>query len=207
MFDMSAILASGLAFFVVAASPGPANISNATIAMSHGRKASLIYGTGLVCGVMFWGLIAVSGLGAVLQSSVYVLMVLKVLGGVYLLWLAYLSGKAAYHGETSAYRLSGQNKWFVRGLLLNISNPKTVIAWLAALTVGMQPGDGMMVLLTNFAVCTLAGAIAIVLHSLAFSMRRVMSAYQRFSRWISGVVAGLFALAGLGLIRSAFSRS
>ncbi len=69
MIDLISLASTGLAFFVVAVSPGPANISNATIAMNHGRKASLIYGLGLSCGLVFRGLIAASGMGAVLRSS------------------------------------------------------------------------------------------------------------------------------------------
>ena len=34
-----------------------------------------------------------------------------------------------------------------------------------------------------------------------------MNAYQKVSRWINGVMAGLFAAAGLGMISSAFQRS
>lgn len=34
----------------------------------------------------------------------------------------------------------------------------------------------------------------------------VMTGYRRCQRWIDGAVAGLFSLAGFGLIRSAFQR-
>lgn len=36
MIDLVSLASIGMAFFVVAVSPGPANISNATVAMSHG---------------------------------------------------------------------------------------------------------------------------------------------------------------------------
>lgn len=42
MTDFISLASTGLAFFIVAASPGPATISNAAIAMNHGRKTSLI---------------------------------------------------------------------------------------------------------------------------------------------------------------------
>ena len=50
---MSSLFSIGLPFFVIAASPGPANISNTTVAMSRGRKVSLIYGAGLSIGLAF----------------------------------------------------------------------------------------------------------------------------------------------------------
>ena len=93
MIDLFSLFSSGIAFFVIAVSPGPANISNATIAMSKGRRTSLIYGAGLSTGLVFWGIVAASGMGAILQNSVYLLMALKIFGGLYLLRLAYLSVK------------------------------------------------------------------------------------------------------------------
>mgnify|MGYP001322586113 CR=1 FL=1 len=50
MADLSGILAIALAFFVVAVSPGPANIAVATIAMRFGRAAGLVFGAGLAAG-------------------------------------------------------------------------------------------------------------------------------------------------------------
>jgi len=44
MIDLICLASTTVAFFIIAVSPGTANISNATIAMSHGRKESLIYG-------------------------------------------------------------------------------------------------------------------------------------------------------------------
>lgn len=56
MIELASLASSGLAFFLIAISPGPATISNATIAMSYGRKMSLVYGLDLSCGLAFWEL-------------------------------------------------------------------------------------------------------------------------------------------------------
>lgn len=206
MLDIFSLASTGLAFFVVAVSPGPANISNATIAMSHGRRTSLVYGAGLSCGLVFWGLIAASGMGAVLQGSLYVLMVLKVFGGLYLLWLAYQSGLSAWRAEEQTPVAPREQRWFVRGLLLNMSNPKSIIAWMAALSVGLDANDGFDTVLAATAVCIVVGFINNALYSILFSIGGMMRGYQHFKRRIHGVVAVLFTFAGFGLIRSAFNR-
>lgn len=200
------LLSIGLAFFVIAVSPGPANISNATIAMTYGRKASVTYGLGLSSGLVFWGLVAASGMGAILQSSLYVLMVLKVLGGVYLLWLAFLSGKSAWQKTSSDMQLNAKRNWFLRGLLLNLSNPKSVLAWMAALAVGLNDNDGLYAIIVATFICMLLGFAINFAYSLLFSMSGVMKTYQKVKHWVSGVVAGVFAFAGFGLIKSAFNR-
>lgn len=206
MIDIASLAACGLAFFVVAVSPGPATISNATIAMSQGRWPSLVYGFGLSFGLVFWGLIAASGMGAVLQSSLYVLMVLKVVGGVYLLWLALQSARSAWQPETLSTATVHTRNLFAKGLLLNISNPKSVIAWMAALSIGIDGNDSFAALLAATAVCVVVGIAVNALYSFLFSMPGVMHGYQRCRRWINGAVAGMFALAGFGLIRSALLR-
>ncbi|SDX58437.1 Threonine/homoserine/homoserine lactone efflux protein [Ruegeria halocynthiae] len=206
MIDLTSLAVTALAFFVVAVSPGPANISNAAVAMTYGRKTSLRYGVGLSCGLVFWGLVAASGMGAVLQSSLYVLMVLKVLGGLYLLWLAWQSGRSALQSDAARVSVPAKGKWFWRGLILNLSNPKSVIAWMAALSVGLGPDDGLLSVAVATLICIVAGFLNNFLYSMLFSISGMMAAYRRFRRRIDGVVAGLFAVAGFGLIRSAFTR-
>lgn len=210
MIDVFSLATSGLAFFVVAVTPGPANISNATIAMSRGRKTSLIYATGLSCGLVFWGLIAASGMGAVLQSSRYLLTLLKILGGLYLLWLAALSIRAARRSEQTDMAVStGERRfrgWFLKGLLLNISNPKSVIAWMAALSLGVNANDGIPALIGATVVCICVSFANNAMYSVLFSFSGMMRWYQQYRRWIDGAAGAFFAVAGLGLLRTAFSR-
>jgi Putative threonine efflux protein len=145
-------------------------------------------------------------MGAVLQSSFYVLMVLKVLGGLYLLWLAFVSARSALQPESESTTSIQSRNWFFKGLLLNISNPKSVIAWMAALSIGLDANDSIWSVAAATSVCIVVGFAVNALYTLLFSMKGVMQGYQRCRRWVSGVVAGLFTLAGVGLIRSAFAR-
>ena len=200
------LAATALAFFVVAVSPGPANISIAAISMSRGRRTGLTYGMGLGCGILVWGLVAASGMGAVLQASVYALVALKIAGGLYLLWLAWASARAAMAPSGEIAGVRGEGNWFWRGLILNLSNPKSVLARMAALSAGLGPEDGWASVAVATLLCIAIGFGNYVGYALVFSLGGMRSAYARARRWIDGVVAGLFALAGVGLLRSAFTR-
>ena len=208
MSEVFGLLSIGLAFFVVAVSPGPANIANATTAMCYGRKTSVTFALGLTSGLLFWGIIAATGLGTVLQTSVYLLMALKVLGGCYLLWLAWLSIKAVLNPDidqaSNVDKQTSLSSWFVKGLIINISNPKTVIAWMAALSMGMDSQSNVSMLIAGVAVCLLVGLLTNLMYSMLFSVRGVMNSYQKFHRWINGIAAALFALGGVKLTSSAF---
>lgn len=210
MIDVPSLISIGLAFFIVAVSPGPANISNAAIAMSKGRKISLVYGAGLSVGLFLWGIVAASGLGVILQGSIYLLMLLKIIGGVYLLWLAYLSFKSSFNSTSTISqnhtKETGYRKWFIRGFILNLSNPKTVVAWMAALSVGMGASNDVIFLVAAVITCMLVGFFVNVMYSLLFSIDGVANTYQKIGHLADRFIAGMFALAGLGLVRSAFSR-
>ena len=71
-----------------------------------------MFGTGLACGLAFWGGVAATGLGSVLQGSAHLLMALKLLGGGYLLWLAFQSGRTALRGIEAGKEFLGRGRWF-----------------------------------------------------------------------------------------------
>ena len=206
MDGIDSILSVVLAFFVVTVSPGPANIAVATVAMSTGRRNGLLFGAGLSCGLAFWGLIAATGMGAVLESSASLLTSLKICGALYLLWLAFQSGRSALKKTDQAPPAQREGRWFIRGLILNLSNPKAVVAWMAALSVGLGSGDSSAHVIIATLICMVLGVVNSVGYAFAFSLPGFMAGYRRLRRWVDAAVAGLFALAGFGLIRSAFSR-
>ncbi len=206
MPDIAGSVTVAVAFFVAAAAPGPATIAVAAVSMHAGRKAGLLFGLGLGTGLAAWGLVAATGLGALLEASGYALVSLKLLGGAYLLWLACSAARsAAGAARTRADAAAGRHD-FRRGLLLNLSNPKAVFAWMAVLTLGLGDGIGAVDVMLATATCMGLGFLIYAVYAVAFSTSGAMTVYRRARRWIDGAVAGLFALAGIGLIRSAFAR-
>ena len=195
-----------IAFFIVTVSPGPANIAVATVSMSSGRHSGLSFGLGLSVGLACWGLVAATGLGVILQASESALLVLKLFGGIYLLWLAYQSTISSISPSVNLTKSQKEGRWFMRGLFLNLSNPKAVVAWMAALSTGLGVGDSVTQVAIATCTCILIGIANYTGHAVVFSFSGAMSGYQRFRRWIDGVVAGMFAIAGFGLIKSALSR-
>ncbi|MEM5473196.1 LysE family translocator [Hoeflea sp. AS60] len=206
MAGLDNILTIALAFFVVTISPGPANIAVATVSMNSGRKAGLLFGLGLSVGLGIWGLVAATGLGVILQDTSYLLSVLKFLGGLYLLWLAFQSSRSAMRTTHTLGASSERGHWFRRGLILNLSNPKAVVAWMAALSMGLSQETNASIVAVATLICVFLGFVNYAGYAVTFSLPGFMSGYKRLRRGIEGIVAGLFAIAGLSLIRSAFSR-
>ncbi|WP_306118768.1 MULTISPECIES: LysE family translocator [unclassified Roseitalea] len=212
MLDWTGLAAIFAAFFVVTVSPGPARLAVSTVSAARGRRNGMMFGCGLGLGLALWGIVAATGLGAVLQTTTHLLAALKVAGGLYLLWLAHGSARSAMRKDDASSHSDGdpsvnERSWFMRGLLLNLSNPKAVVAWMAALSVGLgaESGWGGVAIATGG--CIMIGFAIYAAFAAAFSISAVMRCYARARRWIDGIVAALFALAGLALIRSAVSRA
>ena len=205
MIDATALGTIAAAFFLVAAAPGPATLGCASVAMAQGRRAGLAFAAGLGAGLTVWGVLAALGLGAILETSAIALFWLKIAGGLYLLWLAWGAGRAAL-GDGSPVAETGSGRWVRRGLLLNLSNPKAVFAWMATLALGLDPATGPGGVALATALCAAIGFAIYIVWALGFSLTGVRAAYAKARRWVDGAVAALFTAAGLGLIRSAFAR-
>jgi cysteine/O-acetylserine efflux protein len=103
--------------------PGPSNISSASLAVLHGYKNTLRYQAGLAAGVFL--LMFVSGL---LSTTIVKLFpsfepIMRFIGAIYILYLAFAILKASYtFTETDSKPLG-----FMHGFILQILNPKLFI--------------------------------------------------------------------------------
>ncbi len=188
----------GLATFaIVCASPGPAVLAMVTTAMARGMGAAMRLNLGLTLALGVWGLFAAAGFGAVLAAAPSALIGFKVGGGAYLLWLAWGAGCAAIRPASGTLAIPSG---FRAGLILNLSNPKAVFAWTATIAVGTPPDmPGLAWLLVPLTM--VATVLIYAIYGLIFSRPLMRGAYASARRWIDGVASGLFALAGLALMR------
>jgi threonine efflux protein len=206
MENIESYLTIAAAFFIVTVSPGPANLALATVAMHSGRTAGLFFGLGLSAGLAFWGAVAATGLGVVVQGTTMLLTLLKFIGGAYLVWLAIQSGRSAARRTEDTIVSMQKGGWFGRGLVLNLSNPKAVVAWMAALSMGLGQETDAQAVAVATVICAVLGLMNYTGYALTFSLPGFMAGYRKSRRWIDGIAAGLFALAGFSLIRSALTR-
>lgn len=201
--DAATLVAPLLAFFFAAASPGPATLAVSAISMEQGRRAGLILGLGLSLGVSFWGVLAAFGLGTLLIAWAPALIGLKVLGGLYLLYLAWISARSAMRtaGEASLAGASEAGRGlFWRGLALNLMNPKAILAWAAVMAIGLPPDGREVYLALVTALCAIMTLGIYAGYAVLFSMPPVRAAYLRGRRWCDAVFAAGFAVAGLRLL-------
>jgi homoserine/homoserine lactone efflux protein len=181
--------------------PGPNSLLVLTHGALHGHRRTLFTVAGGAVG--FVALIALSmlGIGALLKASVHALLVLKLLGGAYLIWLGIQLWRApAIHLCSNAdvpHRARGSDM-FRQGLLTAVSNPKALLFYGAFLPQFIDPARD---LLTQFIVmATVFVAVEILVeYLLALLAHRIRPWLQRAGKNFNRVCGGMFAAMGAAL--------
>ncbi|MDD2897373.1 MAG: LysE family translocator [Desulfuromonadaceae bacterium] len=128
---------------LLALSPGPDNLFVMTQAAQQGRKAGLLVTLGLCSGLLFHTAAVTFGLAALFKASAVAFTALKCVGAGYLLYLAILSFRAGRTiGPAAAAALLSPASLYRRGVIMNITNPKVSIFFLAFLPQFADPGNG-----------------------------------------------------------------
>ena len=150
-------LISALSYVLVSSfTPGPSNISSASMAVLHGYRNTLRYQAGLAVGVFL--LMLLSGLlsSTLLQIFPALEPTLRYVGAAYILYLAFALLKASYTFAANETRPLG----IANGILLQILNPKLVVyaftlfsAFLASLTKDVSQVLIISLLLAGISFC------------------------------------------------------
>ena len=144
-------LQTTLTFFatsvLLALSPGPDNVFVLLHSAVHGRKAGLLVVLGLCSGLLFHTAAVALGLAAVFAASAAAFTALKLVGAGYLLWLAWGAWNApAGPLQESAQPAMGALQTYLRGVVMNATNPKVAIFFLAFLPQFTDPARGAVAL-------------------------------------------------------------
>jgi len=124
-----------IAALLITATPGPDNLMVLSMGMSRGPREGIAFGLGCAFGCLNHTLLAVVGITAVIAASPTALTVLKLVGGLYLIWLGYRAWRRV--GAVSSDMMPGDNdspaKLFLRGCVANAINPKVALFFLSFL--------------------------------------------------------------------------
>jgi len=184
---------------LLALSPGPDNLFVMTQAAQQGRRAGLLVTLGLCTGLLVHTAAVTFGIAALFKASAAAFTILKFTGAGYLLYLAVLSMRAgtATGATTAAVRL-GSAALYRRGIIMNITNPKVSIFFLAFLPQFVDPSKGplhlqFLLLGGIFIVATIIvfGAISILAGVFGERFRESAFVQKVLNRAAAGIFAGL----------------
>ena len=145
MISIEVLLAVFVASVVLGLVPGPDNIFVLTQSALYGKLSGLFVTLGLCTGLLFHTAAVAFGVAAIFQASEIAFTVLKLCGAGYLLYLAWGAFRASAE-KISAEGKNGLRNWalYRRGIIMNVTNPKVSIFFLAFLPQFADPRSGAL---------------------------------------------------------------
>jgi threonine/homoserine/homoserine lactone efflux protein len=187
--------------FTIAAAVGPISLLVIRRTLSEGRVVGLVSGLGVATADATYGAIAAFGLGAITQVLVEARHILGLVGGLFLLWLAWRTARAEPHDPASVRpRRGGLAAAYASILGLTLTNPMTILSFAALFAgLGVTSGEPGGAALVTLGVALGSGTWWVVLTSVASVLRtRITTTWVRRINVASGVVIGAFAVVAIG---------
>ena len=206
MNDYLFFIPIAIALGVGVISPGPSFLFVAQTAMQKTRAHGIATSLGMGTGAMLLALMAILGLFVVLQTIPVLYLVLKILGGLYLFYIAYLMWKSAddpiianEQSEPPVKQYGSFRKAYLLGLFTQLSNPKTAIViggiFMAFLPENIPEYSIPLLSLMAFII----DASWYIVVSIALTTASAQRVYMRFKKYINRLASGLMGLLGLKL--------
>lgn len=198
------LLGIAVAIAIGAMSPGPSFVLVSRISVANTRLHGLAAAIGMGLGGALFAVLALAGLIALLERVESLYLVLKVAGGLYLVYLGMMiwRGAAAPISVGSAEGRSMQSlpRSLALGFVTQISNPKTAVVYASIFAALMPQNPPLMVVVALPPVIFLieAGWYAIV--AIAFSAPRSQRAYLNAKHWVDRLAGAVIGALGLRLI-------
>jgi threonine/homoserine/homoserine lactone efflux protein len=181
---------------VLALSPGPDNLFVLMQSALWGRRAGVVVVLGLCTGLIAHTAAVAIGLAALFAASATAFTVIKLLGAAYLVYLAWAAFSAGV-GASAGRPPPRQTAWqlYRRGVIMNLTNPKVSIFFLAFLPQFTSPARGSLTLQTLalgalFMLATLLVFGGIAFFSGVFGEKIQRSA--RAQRWLNRAAGAIF---------------
>lgn len=211
---LSIFITVGLAHFLALLSPGPDFVLIVKSAIKNDSKDAI----GVALGITFANAVYIGlcliGVGSILAASAPIMITLKIIGGLFLMYLgiqALRARKDAYdqfqvaQSPHSNIPKTTFLKEFTAGFLSGIFNPKNLLFYLSLFTVVLTPeisfvfklGLGIWMTVVVFAWDT---AVIFLL-----STRKVRAKFTQVAYYIDKVTGALLGVIGLTIVRTAIA--
>jgi threonine/homoserine/homoserine lactone efflux protein len=204
MTAFGTLLGIAVAIAIGAMSPGPSFVLVSRISVANTRLHGLAAAIGMGLGGALFAVLALAGLIALLERVEWLYLVLKVAGGLYLVYLGVMIWRGAAApisvGSADGRSMLSLPRSLALGFVTQISNPKTAVVYASIFAALMPQNPPLMVVLALPPVIFLieAGWYAVV--AIAFSVPRSQRAYLSAKLWVDRLAGAVIGALGLRLI-------
>jgi threonine/homoserine/homoserine lactone efflux protein len=202
--SFSILLGIAVAIAIGAMSPGPSFVLVSRMSVANTRLHGLAAAVGMGFGGALFAVLALAGLITLLERVEWLYLVLKVAGGLYLLYLGVMIWRGARE-PISVDPVDGRSmhslpRSLALGFVTQISNPKTAVVYASIFAALMPQNPPLLVVLALPPVIFIieTGWYAVV--AIAFSASRPQRAYLGAKVWVDRVAGAVIGALGLRLI-------
>lgn len=190
---------------LITLSPGPDNMMVLGMGMSKGRAQGMAFGLGCALGCLSHTLLAAIGVSALIAASPTAFTLLKVCGGLYLVWLGWgaIRSRGGAHAASVAGGPQPLSRLFLRGVFANAINPKVVLFFLSFLPqfVAAERGNASLQTIALGVTFTLQAALLFgLLGYFSGTVGGWLARTPRAGMWLDRVAGAIFIGLGVRLI-------
>ena len=202
MPDLASLIAFAAIALGMVLTPGPNMVYLVSRSISQGRMAGLISLGGVALGFVFYMLCAAFGITALIMAVPYAYDTLRLMGALYLLYLAW---QALRPGGRSVFELrelpkDSPRRLFAMGFLTNLLNPKIAVMYLSLLPQFIQAEQGSVLVQslilgsTQIAISVSVNAVIALAAGSVAGFLASRPAWLKWQRWLMGTVLAALAL-------------
>ena len=193
---LDTILSFFLTSLVLTIAPGPDVMYVLSQSISKGRNYGIAAALGLSSGLLFHTTLLAFGISTMITAIPWLFQAIKIFGALYLLWIAYnvFKSPASFHLKEATSQVDKPIKNVTQGLIMNISNPKVMLFFLALFPTFLNPSIGNVKLqvYTLGSIFMIQALIVFVLYAIIASsltiVLRESKAFNLILKWLQIVV-------------------
>ena len=185
-------------------SPGPGVALILSVATTRGRLHSILTCAGIAAGSTVLALGTILGLGLLISEIAWSMTAIKFIGAAYMIWLAYKSFKSAATPARAPVKVTtgAACRSAAAGLLMQITNPKASVYWLAAIALAGRSTAPWPIIALFLLGSTSNSFFGHGIWAMGLSSRPFLALYTRARRWVDRVLGAFFAFVAFKLATS-----
>lgn len=192
---------------LAAISPGPDFIYVSQQTLSRGRLTGLICALGVAIGLGVHIVYSVLGLAVVIAQASWLLTLIKIVGGAYLVWLGIQGLRSRARGEVvvlEKIEAAPESVWRTlwKGFLCNVLNPKAPVYFVSVFTVVLSPSMPMAQLAVYGVWMMVLQFAWFAVVAFLLSIPTVNRQFQKAGHWVDRVLGGVMVALGVKVVSS-----
>lgn len=202
---IQALIFTYIAFIFAVLSPGPNVLGVLNTSLEKGRVAGIFFGVGIAFGSLSWATLSVLGLTHIISKYSFLLIAIKILGGFYLLFLAYKAFNSSrdiepfYVGSVEEVK---SERYFFNGYLLMMTNPKAAMAWVAIVSLSTFSNAPFWVPISAIIGTFSLSLLIHTVYAIIFSNSAFVAFYSKSRNGILKVFSAVYGSLGIKLLAS-----